>query len=322
MLSNLSCNRFPVDTSPQAWGDLRVSNDAMDDPDKIRERAKKDGYIFVKGLIDRETVIRAREEILLKYAIAGEIDTSGKDVMDGVLRSESYVKEVNLEALVSSLRSGYRYESVINNDRLLDLYCDIFNEPAVSFDYRWPRMMRVGEGCGIHADIPYVGRGSKDVWTSWLPLGDIPLNNGPLIILEGSHRNPSLSDYFEKDAAKERLGWLERNPVELQRKIGGRWLSTNFEMGDALCFCGYLVHGALDNNSSEGKCRLSSDTRYQPKSHAKDSRWFGEVSNPYGGDYEQNKRVFYPGLVKGDGTNSDLKEEWKSIGPDGKLIVS
>ena len=304
------------------WGELRDSSGVLGDLSELQRRAEEDGYIFVRGLLDRNTVARAREEILLKYAIVGEIDTSEHPASDGILRSQSYVREINLEALVASLRSGYWYESVVLNQSLLDLYASIFGEPAEPFAYRWPRMMRQGEGCGIHADIPYIGRGTKTVWTSWIPIGDVPLDNGPLIILENSHRNEKLLDYFGRDAAKEKIGWLDRDPAGLQEKIGGRWLSTDFEMGDVLCFSGYIVHGALDNNSSARRCRLSSDTRYQPSSHAKDARWFGDVSNPYGNDYEKGKRVFYPGLVAGDSTNSDLKEEWKPVGQDGKLIMS
>ena len=318
----LSCNGFDVNTDPDSWGELKDSNEILHDTEKLHRRARTDGYIFVKGLIDRDTIANARQEILMKYAIAGEIDISEHDISAGILRSQSYVKDINLEALVASIRSGFWYESAVLHQNLLNLYYCIFGEPAEPFDYRWPRMMRFGEGCGIHADIPYVGRGTKNVWTTWLPLGDIRLDNGPLIILEGSHCNDKLQEYFEKDAAKERIGWLERDPVKLQRNIGGRWLSTNFEMGDVLCFSGFIVHGALDNNNRQGKCRLSSDTRYQPRSHTKDSRWFGEVSNPYGEDYEKCKRVFYPGLVTGDGMNSDLKEEWKPVGPDGKLVMS
>ena len=55
-----------------------------------------------------------------------------------------------------------------------------------------------------------------------------------------------------------------------------------------------MVHGALDNNHPGGRCRLSSDTRYQLRDDQRDERWFGSVANPYGGDYERGKRVFYP----------------------------
>ncbi|GAA6143179.1 hypothetical protein NBRC116584_29970 [Hydrogenophaga sp. 5NK40-0174] len=141
-------------------------------------------------------------------------------------------------------------------------------------------------------------------------------------MLQGSHRNAALDDYFNTDAANQRLGWLERDPGALQERVGGQWLTTNFEPGDVLSFCGRTVHGALDNNHPDGVCRLSSDTRYQLADDARDNRWFGDVSNPYGEDYEKGRRVFYPGMVTLANGNSDLKEEWKPVDEEGRLVLS
>lgn len=321
-MDKTSCNGHPVDLGAAYFGELKASNDILDDVKALQQRAEDDGYIFVRGLIDPNTVLQARREILLKYATVGEIDNIHNDAMDGVLRDSSYITQINLDAFVTSLRTGAHYESVVLHPELLGLFKRILGGAVQPFDFRWPRMMRVGEGCGIHADIPYIGRGTRKVWTSWIPLGDIPHHNGPLIILEGSHKNPLLDGYFSKDAAKEKLGWLERDPVALQKKLGGRWLSTHFLPGDVLCFSGHVVHGALDNNSPQKRCRLSSDTRYQLKDDIKDSRWFGNVANPYGGDYENGRRVFYPGLIASPNGNADLKEEWKPVDEDGRLVLN
>lgn len=319
-MSVLSFNGYEFNGKAIELGELRASNDILTDQEALQARAERDGYIFIRGLIDRSLVMKAREEILYKYAIVGEIDCINHDVMDGVLRDESYIFDINLEALVASLRSGKCYEEVVLNDNLIRLYEKVLGGAVKPFDYRWPRMMRVGEGCGIHADIPYINRGTKNIWTSWIPLGDVPLINGPLMILQNSHQNEKLDSYFNQDAANNRIGWLESDPNKLREKIGGQWLSTNFAAGDVLCFSGYMVHGALDNNSPDRKCRLSSDTRYQLGSDMRDSRWFGDVSNPYGGDYEKGKRVFYPGLLSSSDLNSDLKEEWKPVDGDGRLL--
>lgn len=318
----LTCNGHPVDAQASYFGELQASNDLLRDPIALKRRAEENGYLFIRRLIPPSTVLEARREILLKYATVGEIDNTRHDVMDGVLRGSSYITQINLDAFVTSLRTGACYERVVLHPNLLALYADLMGGPVVPFDFRWPRMMRTGEGCGIHADIPYIGRGTRHVWTSWIPLGDVPLENGPLIILENSHRHAALDGYFATDAAKQRLGWLERDPVALQARLGGRWLSTHFEPGDVLCFSGHMVHGALDNNHPGGRCRLSSDTRYQLRDDQRDERWFGSVANPYGGDYERGKRVFYPGLISCADGNTELKEEWKPVDEDGRLLLN
>ena len=62
-----------------------------------------DGYLFVRGLIDRETVLEARREILLKYAIVGEIDGIHHDLMDAIQSSHSFIDTVNLRAFTESV---------------------------------------------------------------------------------------------------------------------------------------------------------------------------------------------------------------------------
>ena len=69
-------------------------------------------------------------------------------------------------------------------------------------------------------------------------------------------------------------GWLSKDAVKLRKRLGGRWLTTDFKAGDALIFSMFTVHTSLDNHSNT--IRLSSDTRYQLASEPVDERWIGE----------------------------------------------
>src|SRR5258708_412349 len=66
-------------------------------------------------------------------------------------------------------------------------------------------------------------------------------------------------------------GKLGKDPVNLRKKLGGRWLTAEFEAGDMVTFCMTLVHGSLDNQTDQ--IRLSSDSRYQLATEAVDDRW-------------------------------------------------
>ena len=108
-------------------------------------------------------------------------------------------------------------------------------------------------------DGPYMNRGTSRIYTTWIPLGDIPREMGSLIVLEGSHRNEELlSTYATKDADIDMIDWFGSNADDIRERIGGRWLTTDFKAGDVLCFGMHMLHGALDNNSQEGRCRLTS----------------------------------------------------------------
>ncbi|MBI4624697.1 MAG: phytanoyl-CoA dioxygenase family protein, partial [Verrucomicrobia bacterium] len=69
-------------------------------------------------------------------------------------------------------------------------------------------------------------------------------------------------------------GRLSSNPVSLREKLGGRWLTTEYKMGDVLVFSSATVHASLDNHSD--RYRLSADSRYQLASEPVDERWIGE----------------------------------------------
>jgi ectoine hydroxylase-related dioxygenase (phytanoyl-CoA dioxygenase family) len=311
----LFCNGIKLDTSADKLGEPRDSNDILDDVNAQRLRMAEDGYLLFRDLIDREAVLAARREIFLKYATIGEIDSINHSVMEGIQQENSFIDQVNLIAFTESIRIGNAYENVVLNPALLSFYRGFLGGPVRCFDFKWPRFVRPGEGTGLHADVVYVNRGTQNLWSSWIPIGDVYREEGALIFLEDSHRSTKLANYWNKDADRDKLGWLSTDPPKLQRSLGGRWLTTDFRAGDVICFSVYLVHGSLDNRSPVNRCRLTSDTRYQLAGEPLDERWNGGVRNPHGGC----SKVFLPGLGK-TSNNKEFEEEWKPVDQYGRLI--
>jgi ectoine hydroxylase-related dioxygenase (phytanoyl-CoA dioxygenase family) len=311
---DLYCQGKKLDTHPAKFGELRDANALLGDGAAQTERMAEDGYLLFRGLIDREAVLEARREIMLKFAVVGEIDAINHPILEGIQQHRSFIDQVNLVAFTESIRSGKAYENVVLHSQLLKFYERFLGGPVRSFDFRWPRFVRPGEGTAIHSDVVYVGRGTRKLWSSWIPIGDVPREEGSLLILEGSHKSAWLRDYWSKDADRDQVGWLSTDPAELQQRLGGRWLTTDFHAGDVICFSIYLAHGSLDNRSSVGRCRLTSDTRYQLTSEPLDERWNGDISNPHGGA----PKVFLPGLGKIN-NNREFEEEWKPVDRFGRL---
>jgi hypothetical protein len=183
--------------------------------------------------------------------------------------------------------------------RIMDFYGLFFGEAVRHFDFTWMRMMAPGKGTSPHCDVVYMGRGTREkLMTAWIPMGDAPLRLGGLMILEGSHlQHERLRAYLDRDVdaycsntgdtarieqgfreGKDlRPSWngvLSRNPATLREKLGGRWLTTNFEAGDFLTFTMHTIHASTDNRSD--RYRISTDSRYQPVSLPADERWVGE----------------------------------------------
>ncbi len=277
-----------LDTRPESFGALECSGEWLGDQKTLRERMQENGYLFLKGFFNREDVLAARRTIVERMADAGLLEPGTVPMLAVIRRGEK-------TSLKSELaENNAELEKILYTGELMNFYRVLFGEEVRHFDYTWLRAVGPGAGTNPHCDIVYMGRGTRDrLYTAWVPIGDVPIELGGLMILEGSHRqNARLSPYLKRDVDQYCLngrhaeaiesgdklwewdGVLSRNPVSLREKLGGRWLTTNFRAGDLLTFPMHTVHASLDNPTD--RIRLSSDSRYQPASEPADDRWVGE----------------------------------------------
>lgn len=302
----------PVDLSAVSFDRLTDSSELIDQPTSLRERFETDGYLYLSRLIDPELVLAAREELLLKYAMLGEIDDR-HPLLDGIAGDQGGLMTANLRAFSQSLRTGAAYEAVILNQNLIDVVRSALDGPVRPYDFRWPRLARPAEGCGLHCDGPYMSRGTNRHLSTWIPFGSIQPHEGGLMLLEGSINSTKLRDgYLTMDADRDGLVWLDSDLAAVQRDYGTQWLTTHYQPGDVLMFSMSMLHGALDNRSPERRCRLSTDSRYLVQGEVPDPRWNGDNINPHGPG-----RVFYPGLGKWQ--NADFQDEWKYVDELGRI---
>ncbi len=267
-------------------GLLRDSSDAADDFEELRRRVAEDGYLYMRGYLDRDEVLAARASLTSRLAEAGVLDPAHPHT-EGVCKPGSgYVFKPELT------NGNPEVQRLLYSGRLTDFYAKFFAEPIRHYDFTWLRAIGPGKGTNPHCDLPYMGRGTHRHMTCWLPYGDISFTLGGLMVLEGSHKRMDLLEKYvyrdvdtfcenkPKDAENAKTGkWtfsgtLSHNPPQVRNKFGGRWLTTEFSAGDFLTFGMFLVHASLDNRS-ENRLRISSDSRYQRASEPIDERWVG-----------------------------------------------
>ena len=70
------------------------------------------------------------------------------------------------------------------------------------------------------------------------------------------------------------FGSYSNDPAATSQKLGGRWLTAEYRMGDLLVFGMHTMHASPDNHTTQ--IRLSSDSRYQLASEPVDDRWIGD----------------------------------------------
>jgi ectoine hydroxylase-related dioxygenase (phytanoyl-CoA dioxygenase family) len=198
---------------------------------------------------------------------------------------------------------------LLYDGRMIEFYERFLSEPIVHFDYTWFRSKSAAHSSVSkpHCDVVYMSRGTtRNRYTSWTPLGDIPLGMGGLMILEGSHLQEELKATYGQtdvdvycenigDAAqimsrakaenrdltadeKNNITWTtmgtySESAADARDQVGGRWLTTDYAMGDLLVFGMYTMHTGHDNQTD--RLRISTDTRYQPAADVVDERWVG-----------------------------------------------
>lgn len=272
-------------------GELRDCNDLLDDAGALHARMAEDGYLFARGLIDRDKVLKARATVL-NYMAERDALVPGEPVLEGVMPAAGRtVPMMGRRAITHHPDILAVYEGV----ELFNFFERYFGEPAITFDYKWLRGVGNEEFTGAHYDVVYMGRGSERLHTCWVPFDDIPLQKGTLAMCVGSHSDAGFErirqTYGRMDVDRDNVeGWFTKDPLEIIEKFGGRWLTTEFRAGDVMIFGMYTMHASTTNVTN--RYRLSADVRFQPASDPVDKRWIGR--DPIGHEAAHRSTPFIP----------------------------
>lgn len=283
----LTSHGFEFDTAPDSFGELRDSSTLASDITALRQRMDEDGYLFLRGYLDREQILAVRREFVAELDSVGLIDRT-RPLIDAIYSGTTErLGRLDRAAFAKRIRTGAGVRALCHQGPVVDFYERFLGGPVLPYQYIWVRNVRVGAATGVHFDWVYMGRGTPNLYTTWIPIGDVPLSDGPLAILEQSHRIEDLRHtYGAIDADRDRVfsntnhryagGWLTKDAPSVRARTGTRWLTTDFQIGDMLLFGMFTLHCSLDNRSPEDRIRLSIDARYQLASEPADERWIGE----------------------------------------------
>ncbi len=272
-----------MDKSLDSFGELRRSSDVLGDTEELRRRRLEDGYLYLPGFFPRDDVAAARNEFVSRLRDLNALDP------DYPVEQAIAAKNLPPNIARAVVRENAPLRDVVFSPRLLKFYEKLLGSDVRHYDHIWTRVVAPGEGTAPHCDLVYMGRGTHDVMTAWIPYGDVSLDLGGLMLLEKSHtQTERLRKYLASDVDtycenrgpyKHKSGLLSSNPASLREKMGGRWLTAEFRMGDLLTFGMKLVHASLDNQTRA--FRMSSDSRYQLASEPIDERWVGPDTEEY-----------------------------------------
>jgi ectoine hydroxylase-related dioxygenase (phytanoyl-CoA dioxygenase family) len=183
-----------------------------------------------------------------------------------------------------------RFEAFCLAKPIVEFYEDFLEGAVYLHKRKILRFTRPNEpNCtGPHYDLVYLRGGTDRICTSWIPIGDTPVEMGGLIYLENSHiwgremeadfqrRSTDLLPEDRISAYNKHMGetgWLDKNVAALAEKINSHWLVADYEAGDMVVHGPYTVHASTVNTDPENRLRLSTDIRYQLVRDEIDVRW-------------------------------------------------
>ena len=255
-------------------GELRDATPHLGDPAALRARLADEGYLLLRGLQDRDLVLEARRQMVAALRASGSADPAGGplDCRPAPGAGGKFAGGDN------DLTRCPAFRQVVESERIRAFMQGVYGDEALTFSYKWMRVVSPGDFTGAHYDVVYMGRGSLGVLTVWTPFGDLGYEHGTLAVIPGSHRLPGFQrlrdTYGRMDVDRDRVdGWFASDPLDVTGKYGGRWATTEFRAGDVLVFGMFMMHMSLKNTS--GEFRLTADTRWQKAGDPVDERWVG-----------------------------------------------
>ena len=240
---------------------------------------RKHGWVRIPKLHSADQVRRLRAgmekafanppDLKQTYGAAGA--TTPKDVVSNkdakpvllnvreINRYDADVREICLDPFV-----GRVLESLFGTARVR-LFSETFlNKPPGGHPTPW------------HQDLPLQPFDRRESVNCWVALDDIPLEQGPVQVVSGSHRLGALympTDFAEQPSLEKMLSpedvellWSLADPSDIAVE-GVPVHSQPYSAGDGLIFYGSALHGAPTNKSDRprrgySRTIISSETRY------------------------------------------------------------
>ncbi|EXJ67642.1 phytanoyl-CoA hydroxylase [Cladophialophora psammophila CBS 110553] len=198
--------------TPDQYADLRPTT--LDIPiEEARKRYEEDGYLFIKGLLPREDVLKAREEYFKLLSPSGVLKPGTKPV-DGIFDETKdkldfpgigagfadangrptgphpEVATLFVELALKAHTEDWYKEDFCKHPALRNYIAKLTGWGDDTLGIRRTLLRNNTPGnkaIGVHYDQIFLRHGEDTAVTAWVPMGDISRPGGGLIYLDKGH---------------------------------------------------------------------------------------------------------------------------------------
>ena len=271
----ITSNGYVLDESPHRLGVLRPTPDReRRDRTALWHRLRQQGYLFLPGLLDAETVLAFRAFYFESLRGTGLWDEAHPAVSGRA--ADTPVDRARLRSqLFGTVIPSPEYERFCTQDAVRGwfawfLAADVHLHRRKILRHTRPGENGVGTATQAHYDLVYLREGTDRLLSAWIPLGDCPVERGGLTYLEDSHRRVMAE---ESAGVHRRAAWMTADLPGMAEAYDSRWLVADFAVGDVMIHSAHMIHAATDNVAADHMMRLSTDIRYQRRGDPIDWRW-------------------------------------------------
>ena len=284
---SLASNGYSLSTAPHRLGWLEPTDPSLP-MKKLREQYQAQGYLWLKGILKRSEVLDFRRRFFEAFSETGLLKASS-DPVEGIYSGGGEQKQEVHRIWMEAVRWS-AYEELCKSPAIVKFYEAFLGGDVHLHKRKIIRFTKPSDpSCtGGHYDLIYLRAGTDRLCSSWIPIGDIPVEMGGLLYLEGSdalgrqmeaeftRKNADLSPEERMSAYNKNMkegGWISADLPALAELFNGRWLIADYEAGDMVVHSPYIIHASTVNADHGGHMRLSTDIRYQLSSDEMDPRW-------------------------------------------------
>jgi len=236
----------------QAMGRLEIANGDLEDPVSLRRRLDDDGYLFLRGVLDRDSVTWLRDEVLKVLEERGYVEHGGPDA---IWTGKSLA---DFGTHPAELHDSGLWQAFVARQAVTALFAKILGEeprfmPWGQYRFTPPSATPERDPVkGRHQDGFY--NQGLEFYTCWVPLVEVDESLGGLAVV------PRMNTEWIHDQASP-----PSYPIPAEAVPVDVWLRGDYSPGDLVMFHHRTPHSGLPNVSAD-RIRLSIDFRVQPVS--------------------------------------------------------